>query len=841
MMTFTSPNYSPITSEEDISATEDFLLDFTRKIFVHHYGETYKQMDLSLYQTIPHKHPNIPNCTITPHFVRDDGVIIYLQLMQNNMYLKHTSNEIINLSMEILQLSKTSVFTITLKNDFLLNDIYNLTNENILISYDNISENIYTMEQQKPNIIEKQNSGCVSGFYKNEWVSASKTRNFALKDTLIDWLDHWYDKCSNKLDPLSLTSLESSSQGTPPNESNLTLSSESRTGSQGDSDLSLVKSVDNSLSFTKFIMGAGLNFESKVIELIKKNVAENEFVTICNNARNFEASVMEYEKKSIEEILKGTPIIYQPLLMNREGDLSYSYGLPDLLVRSDYLHKIVKLSPLTTTRQTYKAPKLKGNYHYVVVDIKFTTLDLCADGLRIRNSGSIPAYKCQLYVYNHALGKIQGYEPTASYILGRRFKYISKGRKYSGGNCFSRMGHIEYNNWDNSYISTTISAINWIKKLRTKGQEWDLLPKPSLPQLYPNMCNQSDGRWENFKSDYAKKIGEITLLWNCGIKNREIAHKNGVYSYWDPKCNSNTVGIKGPKQAPILDEIISINKKRKFDTAMERIHININNEIDNQWMKTPKLRLSVDFEIISNVFDNFTKLPNAQENDFLFMIGVAYEVKTGQNQIVSDPISSQVSYKMFLISELSQEAEFQLIHQFYCFLRELTNKHLGKGTRIPDLYHWGNIERTYFSKLCLRLEKSFGKDVLADIKLMKSELSWYDLLECFKKNPIVINGCFKFGLKEVAGRLSELGLIRSNWKSDNSSCNGGATAMLMAHNAYQTARKTGIPIIKNPSIREIMEYNKIDCIVLHEIVNFLKQKIDSDASLEPLAKKPRHA
>ena len=791
-MTFFNSDYSPIKCQSDISITEDLLLDLARKIFISHYGELYKQRDLSLYQTIPHKHPTIPNCIVMPHFVRDDGVIIYLQLVQNNIYLKGVTEEIINLTMEILLLEKTSVFTIKLRNNFSPNDIS--VNGDISELYENISEKCYN-KIQRPNLNTPNNTPnntCPDGFSKNEWVSASKTRNYALKDTLVDWLDYWYDAPNHARNQKSL-------------------------------------SIGNEYSFSKFIMGTGINFESKIIQLIKNNVKESEFVTICDNFRNFEESVIGYEKNSIAEILKGTPIIYQPVLMNREGDLCYSYGMPDLLIRSDYLDRIVKLNPLNSTKQKYKAPNLSGNYHYVVIDIKFTTLELCADGKRIRNSGSVPAYKCQLYVYNHALAKIQGYEPNESYILGRKYKYVCKGKKYSGNNCFSRLGHIEYDNWDCQYITTTISAINWIKMLRKNGKEWKLFPKPSVPELYPNMCNQYDGHWDNFKNDYARKIGEITLLWNCGVKNRDIAHKNSIYSYWDPNCNSNSVGIKGAKQAPILNKIISINKKRKFDTAMERIDITINKEINNQWMIQDKLRLSVDFEMISNVFDDFIGLPNSQEKDYLFMIGVSYQIE-----------SNPISYKMFLIAELSEEAEFQLIYQFYCFVKKLSEDNLGTNVPIPPLYHWGNIEKSYFSKLCTRLEKILGNDVLSDINLMRNNLTWYDLLECFKKNPIVINGCFKFGLKEIAGRLSELGLIKSNWNNNNSSCAGGATAMVMAYNAYQTSKKTGIPIVRNPLIKEIMEYNKIDCVVLHEIINFLKEKLEyDDDSGEPPSKKQK--
>ncbi|XWV26043.1 hypothetical protein QJ857_gp1037 [Tupanvirus soda lake] len=790
-----------ITSDEDICITDDFLLDLSRKIFVSHYNKKYEELEISLYQTESLKHPQCSNVIVTPHFVRDDGVVIYLQLKQKENYLKMVSEDVVHVSMEILKTKNASLFTIELEPSINPNDMRSVLNINITKSYLAISEKkisyssdiaknyismfntkkIRTVTNTSTTIkpISTNNKDISIGFIRNDWVSASKTRNYALKDTLIDWLDCCYDK-SPSGDKISVSNAKS-----------------------------------NEYDFTKFIMRKGTQFESNIVDLIRKKVGTHDFITICKDMQNFDQRVLGYEQSTKEQILKGTPIIYQALLMNRSGPLKYSYGMPDLLVRSDYLSKIVSKDPYDKKMRILKAPNLKGSYHYVIVDIKFTTLELCADGIRIRNSGSIPAYKCQLYIYNHALGIIQGYEPTVSFILGRKYKYECKGKYYHGNNCFDRFGHIEYSKWDKAYINETLDAIKWIKKLRTEGKEWKLLPQPSVPQLYPNMSSVSDTPWNSFKHEYANKIGEITLLWNCGVKNREIAHKNGVYTIWDDKCNSGTVGVNGAKQAPILDQIININRKRKFDDVMDRIYMNINKDIDNYWLEPYKLRISVDFETINNVFDDFTELPKAQEKNYLFMIGIGYKV-----------FEKPVEYKMFLISELSKDAEFQIIYQFYKFLRELTDKHLGKNIPIPPLYHWGHIERSFFSGLCTRLEKTIGNDIEDDLELVRTKLVWYDLSEIFKNNPIVINGCFKFGLKEVAGRLSELGLINSNWKNSDSTCADGNTAMVMAQKAYQSSKQNGICITQSPVMMEIMEYNKIDCVVIHEIVELMLKKAE---------------
>ena len=792
-----------ITSEEDISITDDMVLDLCRKIFIHNYGKAYVAMDFSLYQTGPYKHALYPNLVVNPHFVRDDGVIIYLELVQTGVLLKTINENTVQMSMEILKSKNATVFTIYLNDGIDIKsgidvDISNcfgkITERDYVYDAEIVKNYIASTTKKKIKISGTSNTSNflepIQGFIRTEWVSASKTRNYALRDTLIDWLDCWYDKTNGTITDKPFNTFNNS--------------------------------ITNSeYSFSKFLMGKGVEFESQVIKLIKKKVEPHEFVTICSSMVDYDKKILTYEKNSIDEIMKGTPVIYQPVLMNRVGELAYTYGMPDLLVRSDYLDKIIKKNPLGQT-------KLNGSYHYVVVDIKFSTLELCADGKRIRNSGSVPAYKCQLYIYNHALGKIQGYEPTESYILGRKYKYVSKGTTYSDNNCFSKFGHIEYQAWDNKYVQETIAAVNWIKNLRKNGKEWKLLPQPTVPELYPNMTSQFETLWRDIKSDYANKIGEITLLWNCGVKNRQIAHANKIFSFNDPKCCAKNIGVNGPRQRPVLDEIIKINKRKIFDNVMDNIHLNLNQSVNNSWLTPSKLLISVDFENISNIFDDFKNLPIASDNNYLFLIGVGYCVTTTTTDGIGN--STNIIYKMFIISELTKNAEFQLIHQFYTFLRSITDQYLGPKEKIPLLYHWGHAERTYFSGLCDKLLKLIGQDIKTDIQLMKNNLYWFDLSECFKNNPIVINGCFKFGLKEIAKRLNKLGLITTEWNT-NSSCSNGNTAMIMAQKAYMTSQQTGICITQSPIMQEIIAYNKIDCVVLHEIIRVLRNKVDYDRQL----------
>ena len=77
----------------------------------------------------------------------------------------------------------------------------------------------------------------------------------------------------------------------------------------------------------------------------------------------------------------------------------------------------------------------------------------------IRNSYRFPSYKAQLAIYNAAVGQLQGYTSNKSYILAKSYKYTSKGKEYSGYNCFERLGEVDYSDFDKSYLDRTYKGI----------------------------------------------------------------------------------------------------------------------------------------------------------------------------------------------------------------------------------------------------------------------------------------------------------------------------------------------------------------------------------------------
>ena len=75
---------------------------------------------------------------------------------------------------------------------------------------------------------------------------------------------------------------------------------------------------------------------------------------LCN-ASLFTPIVVSKNKSKFDETIKyiktGVPIIEQAMLCNYDNK---TYGVADLLIRSDYLHKIFKTSPLTSEEEKVK-------------------------------------------------------------------------------------------------------------------------------------------------------------------------------------------------------------------------------------------------------------------------------------------------------------------------------------------------------------------------------------------------------------------------------------------------------------------------------------------------------
>jgi hypothetical protein len=578
-------------------------------------------------------------------------------------------------------------------------------------------------------------SPCLSGFIKwDNWVSATRIRNYMIDDPIIDWLELYAQKSvmfSDETYKQQLTSI-----------------------------------AEKQSTFQQCIMKQGTVFEQKIINAIKQKFP---VATVANYQES-----KSYDKymETVSLIKKGVPIIYQGVLHDYEHKI---FGMPDLLVRSDYVNKLFENEKQLSSQTTYR-----------VIEIKFILLELCADRQHIRNNKNMPAYKGQLYMYNKILGNIQGTTPTKSYIIGKRWVY-KKGKESFYGSSFERLGHVDFKNNDSFIRTKTTQAIKWIRELNKNGHTWSAYGRD---ELKPNMCNV-DNKWQTIKQKIAHDHNDITLLWYCNIKNRQIAEARGIKNWRTHKnLTSEMLGVKGDKTASTLQLIIDLNqdpsiieKEQESIVVPKKIKSNLYN-----WKKPIKHEFYIDFEtIMPEIMDG------EYDKVFLFMVGVG--------KINND---NSWEFNCFIADSLTVDGEKTMLMNFHKYIESF------KGPK--NLWHWGSAEQ-YLYRSCINKHT----DVLSKHNLLTD---WCDLLKLFQDEPIIARGMLNFSLKTVVKAFYNNCLIEISYNELD--VNNGLDAMVQAYKLYKGLESTE----SSNNIREkmigIKKYNEIDCKSLYEILQYLR-------------------
>jgi hypothetical protein len=421
------------------------------------------------------------------------------------------------------------------------------------------------------------------------------------------------------------------------------------------------------------------------------------------------------------------------------------YGVPDLLIRSDELSRLFP-SVLTRGEANQSAKDLNGStWHYRVVDIKFTTLDLLAGG-ELGNDDSARAYKAQLFVYNGALGRIQGYLPPASYLLGRSWRQTRKGETSRGQSCMELLAPVLHNaifRKGTSLAQAVSQATDWVRRVRKEGKQWSVLPGPTVPELRPNMKNGEDAPWSQAKKIIAEQLEDLTVLWFVGVDKRQDANTIGIYRWRDPKCTAASIGITGQKLQPTLQAILTINQSTQGPPVVpSRIAA-----MEQVWRVEPTLEFYVDFETVNDLNDDFSLIPNRGGLPMIFMIGCGH-VENGAWQ-----------FRCFTTDALTETCEATIIEKWLDHMKEVRERITPDSE--PLVIHWSPAETS-------SLVTAYNSAVQRHSQRAKNWATprWFDFLkEVIKEEPVVVRGALAFGLKAIAQAMHKLGFIETKWES----------------------------------------------------------------------------
>ena len=568
------------------------------------------------------------------------------------------------------------------------------------------------------------------------WVAATALRNHTLGNPLLDWLHHHGPTRGYHQDP-----------------------------------------TDPRTCFRTFLMEKGQRFERAVVAHLR---------TMVGNMRVLDG---EPAAATVDVLRQAPPVVWQASL---EHEPSRTYGTADLLIRSDILHRLFPQA-LNEREAAIPCGLGIGDRHYVVVDIKYSTLYLRADGT-VNSSGSARAYKAQLYVYNRALAAVQGHAPAKAFLLGRGWTQHHKGQKLRVGDCMDRLGIVPQA--EAGLGQAVDEAAEWIRQVRGEGGDWQVLP-PSRDELRPN-AKADQGQWVRAVGSIVEQGRDLTRLWQVGVAKRREANRRGVFEWTDPRVTARLLGIKG-RRGRTLNAILDIN--RPGGAPVRPPHVNAARA---EWKPEPGLEFYVDFETVSDVDDNLRNIPLRGGQPMIFMIGCGH-VENGQWK-----------FSCWTADRLETACEARIIDRWFDHMNTTTRR-LAPGTN-PRVLHWSSAESS-------QLETSYSSAVSRhpDRAALWPSPNWFDVLtRVIKAEPVVVRGAHGFGLKAVTGALSRLGLVDVSWDEGPAD---GLGAMVGAWWCQQQIEDGRVERLSDVGLmRQIRAYNETDCEAIMRIVAYLRER-----------------
>ena len=584
------------------------------------------------------------------------------------------------------------------------------------------------------------------------WVPASAVRHWCDGDPLLDWLDRY-----------------GTDRGIPRDDRSA--------------------AYDARFDLLRLIAERGRRFEDLVFDHLGKRYAMTRISDVDEDARSRDAA-----RATWNALAAGDPLVARGVLRDPQ---SRTYGIADLLVRSDVLAELFPAA-FEGEDERVVAPALPGlRWHYRVVDVRYTTLDLLKDGTL--SASTDLGLVAKLWILNNALGRLQGATPPYSYVLARGWRQ----GQARGTNAFDRLGRVARDalvrSQEKLVGEVAADALAWVQRVRREGAEWNVRPQPSVEELWPNMKDRYDAPWQKAKRDLAEELGELTLVAHVGPRVRAQAHARGVTRIDDPRVSAEFLGIAAQNGARAVDAILAADRARDSRYVRpERISADA-----GAWRVIERVECYVDFETVNDVLDDLRTFPERGGQQLIFQIGCGRCV------------DGAWTFRSFTAKALTAEAEADMIDEWIGHLRELARE-AGLGSeREVRLFHWSAaetsaIENAYRSASARHLDRSWP------------DLFWYDLLDrVVQAEPVVVRGAHGFGLKAVANAMFRCGLIGTQWAEGLAD---GAGVMAGAWHAAQEAVVRGLPLGEMPVMREIEKYNEIDCRVMAEVLDHLRRE-----------------
>ena len=415
------------------------------------------------------------------------------------------------------------------------------------------------------------------------------------------------------------------------------------------------------------------------------------------------------------------PIILNPALRSQSLGIE---GVPDLIVRSDLLPHLINTPPLCLSPPATATPNPNSKYSPIVIKCSSMNVDKFNAPLWNSHSETIN----QTALYNLLLEEVQADRtdifnkhsalPIAGFMIGRSFKANNNNNNNNNtsnvadarpDHGFGEISGLESTalleaidkisaaqensqvlDVDNDLVNTLAKSIVWCRRLFDTeiSKNWKFTPDDDI--LWSLLLEGKVERsfpWSDYRKQILKKFDDISLITNIGRIQREHALKShGIVSKADliDKCiNTKTLeihqalGMKAStsiKATQILT-LLKANSNSNLEMMCTDVEVNLNDMVPLSLLglaeasKEKKCAFYVDFETVTNIYDDFSTFPNVNsKSDLIFMIGVG---------VVYD--GKWVKFDCHVADRLEPECELEILHKWMKTMSDARDKYEGGG------------------------------------------------------------------------------------------------------------------------------------------------------------------
>jgi hypothetical protein len=280
-------------------------------------------------------------------------------------------------------------------------------------------------------------------------------------------------------------------------------------------------------------------------------------------------------------------------------------------------------------------------------------------------------------------------------------------------------------------------------------------------------------------------------------ERRAVAHAAGYRRWTDPGVSAAVLSVTSDAYATRIDGVLEANRQAVPTVTPNRI-----TRADAVWRETRPIEFFVDFETVSNLDDDFVRLPALGGQPQIVQVGCGHVDSSGCWR-----------FAQWTADALDAGEERRIVD---AWLRHMADVCEAAGVTLVDarMCHWSPAEPVNFES-AYNAARTRHPDAG-----WPAEIPWFDILQrVIRAEPVSVTGAFNFGLKAIAKAMHDAGIIQTTWKDGPTD---GLGAMIATWSAAREARARGLPLSQHELMVEIGRYNEVDCRVMAEILKWLR-------------------